>query len=83
MKRVMIYIGVLIVGLSWTVLYTYLCYRLFGSVATLVIIGIQIILGLGIVFIRIRGPDVLSVVQFNRQKMVKWSLVKFKLQQYD
>ena len=57
MKRVMIYIGVLIVGLSWTVLYTDLCYRLFGSVATLVIIGIQIILGLGIVFIRIRGPD--------------------------
>ena len=57
MKRVMIYIGALIVGLSWTVLYTYLCYRLFGSVATLVIIGIQIILGLGIVFIRIRGPD--------------------------
>ena len=57
MKRVMIYIGVLIVGLSWTVLSTYLCYRLFGSVATLVIIGIQIILGLGIVFIRIRGPD--------------------------
>ena len=41
MKRVMIYIGVLIVGLSWTVLYTYLCYRLFGSVATLVIIGIE------------------------------------------
>lgn len=57
MKRVMTDIGVLFVGLSLAGLHTFVYYRLFGPVATLVIVGVQIIIALGIVWIKIRAPD--------------------------
>lgn len=57
MKRMMMEIGLLMVGLSPAVLHILLCYRLFGLVATLVIVGVQVIVALGIVWIKIRAPD--------------------------
>lgn len=57
MKRVMMEIGLLFVGLSMAGLHTLLCYRLFGWVATLVIVGVQVVIALGIVWIKIRAPD--------------------------
>ena len=57
MKRVMMEIGLLMVGLSLAGLDTLLCYRLFGLVATLVIVGVQIVIALWIVWIKIRAPD--------------------------
>lgn len=57
MKRAMMEIGLLVVGLSLVGLHTFLCYQLFGLVATLVIVGVQVILALGIVWIKIRAPD--------------------------
>lgn len=57
MKRVMMEIGLLFVGLSIAALHTLICYRLFGFVATLVIVGVQIVIALGIVWIKIRAPD--------------------------
>lgn len=57
MKRVMMEIGLLVVGLSFTGLHTLVCYRLFGLVATLVIVGVQIVIASGIVWIKIRAPD--------------------------
>ena len=50
-------IAVLILGLTMAGLHTFLCYRLFGLVATLVIVGVQIIIALGIVLIKKRAPD--------------------------
>ena len=50
MKRVMMEIGLLFVGLSMAALHTLVCYKLFGLVATLVI-------AIGIVWIKIRAPD--------------------------
>ena len=57
MKRVMMEIGLLVVGLSLAGLYTLVCYRLFGLVTTLVIVGVQIVIASGIVWIKIRAPD--------------------------
>ena len=57
MKRVMMEIGMLMVGLSLAGLHTLLCYRLCGVVETLVIVGAQIVIALGIVWIKIRAPD--------------------------
>ena len=57
MTRVMMEIGMLMVGLSLAGLHTLLCYRLFGLVETLVIVGAQIVIALGIVWIKIRAPD--------------------------
>lgn len=57
MKRVMMEIGLLVVGLSFAGLHTLVCYWLFGLVATLVIVGVQIVIALGIVWIKIRAPD--------------------------
>lgn len=57
MKRVMMEIGLLVVGLSFAGLHTLVCYRLFGLVATLVIVGVQIVIASGIVWIKIRAPD--------------------------
>ena len=57
MKRMMMEIGLLMVGLSLAGLHTLLCYRLFGLVATLVIVGVQIVIALWIVWIKIRAPD--------------------------
>jgi len=57
MKRVMTEIGLSFIGLSLAGLHTLLCYRLFGLVATLVIVGMQVVIALGIVWIKIRAPD--------------------------
>ena len=57
MKRVMMEIGLLVVGLSFAGLHTLVCYRLFGLGATLVIVGVQIVISSGIVWIKIRAPD--------------------------
>lgn len=57
MKRVMMEIGLLVVGLPLAGLHTLVCYRLFGLVTTLVIVGVQIVIALGIVWIKIRAPD--------------------------
>ena len=57
MKRVMMEIGLLVVGLSFAGLHTLVCYRLFGLVATLVIVGVQVVIASGIVWIKIRAPD--------------------------
>ena len=57
MKRVMMEIGLLVVGLSFAGKQTLVCYRLFGLVATLVIVGVQVVIASGIVWIKIRAPD--------------------------
>ena len=57
MKRVMMEIGLMVVGLTFAGLQPLVCYRLFGLVATLVIVGVQIVIALGIVWIKIRAPD--------------------------
>lgn len=57
MKRVMMEIGLLVVGLSFAGLHTLVCYRRFGLVATLVIVGVQVVIASGIVWIKIRAPD--------------------------
>ena len=46
MKRVMMEIGLLVVGLSLAGLHTLVCYRLFGLVVTLVIVGVQIVIAI-------------------------------------
>lgn len=57
MKRVMMEIGLLVVGLSFAGLHTLVCYRLFDLAATLVIVGVQVVIASGIVWIKIRAPD--------------------------
>ena len=57
MKGVMIQICGYLLGLSMCVLHTLLYLQLFGPVVTLVIIGLQLLLAAGIVYIRIRAPD--------------------------
>jgi hypothetical protein len=57
MKHVMIEIGLLFAGLSMATLHTLVCYKLFGLVATLVIFGVQVIIAIGIAWIKIRAPD--------------------------
>lgn len=57
MKRVMMEIGLLVVGLFLAGLHTLVCYRLFGLVETLVIVGVQVVIASGIVWIKIRAPD--------------------------
>ncbi len=57
MKGVMIQICGYLLGLSMCVLHTLLYLQLFGPLVTLVIIGVQLLLAAGIVYIRIRAPD--------------------------
>ena len=57
MKRVMMEIGLLFAGLSMATLHTLVCYKLFGLVATLMIIGVQVVIAIGIAWIKIRAPD--------------------------
>lgn len=56
MKRVMMEIGLLFVGFSMTALHTLVCYKLFGLVATLVIIGVQVVIAIGIAWIKSVRP---------------------------
>lgn len=46
-----------LLGLSWCSLHIMLYLSLFGPVVTIVIIGIQLLLAIGIIYIRIRAPD--------------------------
>ena len=57
MRRVMMETGLLVFGLSMAALHTLVCYRLFGLAATLVIVGLQVVIASGIVWIKIRAPD--------------------------
>lgn len=56
MKRVMMEIGLLFVGLSLAGLHTLVCYKLLGLVATLVIVGVQVVIALGMVWIKSVRP---------------------------
>ena len=53
----MIQIGVYLLGLSACVLHTVMYFMLFGRMAALVIIGIQVLVAAWIIYIRIRAPD--------------------------
>lgn len=59
MKSVMIQLQlcVYLLGLSACVLHTVMYFMLFGRVAALVIIGIQVLVAAWIIYIRIRAPD--------------------------
>lgn len=57
MKSVMMQLCVYLLGLSACVLHTVMYFMLFGRVAVLVIIGIQVLLAAWIIYIRIRAPD--------------------------
>ena len=56
-KCVMIQLCKCLFGLSYLVLYVLFCYRLFGVVATLVIVGIQLLIAGWLVWAMIRAPD--------------------------
>lgn len=57
MKSVMIQLCVYLLGLSACVLHIVMYFMLFGRVAALVIIGIQVLVAAWIIYIRIRAPD--------------------------
>ena len=80
MKRVMMEIGLLFVGLSMAALHTLVCYKLFGLVATLVIIGVQVVIAIGIAWIKIRAQASGSHLTGYSGQMV---LVKSNYKQYD
>lgn len=44
-------------GVSVLGLHVLVCYRLFGPVATLVIVGVQVLITAWIIYIKIRAPD--------------------------
>lgn len=44
-------------GISVLGLHVLDCYRLFGLVATLVIVGVQVLIAAWIIYIKIRAPD--------------------------
>lgn len=56
-KRVMIYLCRCLFGLSALGLHVLGCYRLFGLVATLVIVGVQVLIAAWIIRLKIRAPD--------------------------
>ena len=56
-KRVMIRLCGYLFGLSVYVLHILLCYLLLGWVTTLVVMGVQLLIAAGFIYIRIRAPD--------------------------
>ena len=56
-KCVMIQLCRCLFGLSVLGLHVLVCYRLFGLVATLVIVGVQVLVAAWIIYIKIRAPD--------------------------
>lgn len=44
-------------GVSALGLHVLVCYRLIGPVATLVIVGVQVLIAAWIIYIKIRAPD--------------------------
>lgn len=49
--------GISVLGISVLGLHVLGCYRLFGLVATLVIVGVQVLIAAWIIYIKIRAPD--------------------------
>ena len=56
-RRVMIQLCRCLFGVSVLGLLVLVCYRLFGPVATLVIVGVQVLIAAWIIYIKIRAPD--------------------------
>ena len=56
-NRVMIRLCGYLFGLSVCVLHILLCYLLLGWVTTLVVMGVQLLIAAGFIYIRIRAPD--------------------------
>lgn len=56
-KSVMIRLCGYLFGLSYLALYVLCCYSLLGLTATLVIVGVQLLVAAGFIYIRIRAPD--------------------------
>lgn len=56
-KRMMIQLCRCLFGLSALGLHVLGCYRLFGLVATLVIVGVQVLVAAWIIRLKIRAPD--------------------------
>ncbi len=56
-KCVMIRLCGCLLGLSVCALHVLLCYLLLGWVTTLVIVGVQLLIAAGFIYIRIRAPD--------------------------
>ncbi len=56
-KSVMIRLCECLFGLSVLALHVLLCYLLLGGVATLVIVGVQLLIAGWLIYIRIRAPD--------------------------
>lgn len=56
-RRVMIQLCRCLFGVSALGLHVLVCYRLFGPVATFVIVGVQVLIAAWIIYIKIRAPD--------------------------
>lgn len=56
-RRVMIQLCRCLFGVFVLGLHVLVCYRLFGPVATLVIVGVQVLIAAWIIYIKIRAPD--------------------------
>lgn len=56
-RRVMLQLCRCLFGVSVLGLHVLVCYRLFGPVATLVIVGVQVLITVWIIYIKIRAPD--------------------------
>ena len=56
-KCVMIQLCRCLFGVSYLTLYVLCCYALLGLAATLVIVGVQLLIAAGFIYIKIRAPD--------------------------
>lgn len=56
-KRVMIQLCRCLFGVSILGLHVLVCHRLLGLAATLVIVGVQVLIAAWIIYIKIRAPD--------------------------
>ncbi len=56
-KCVMIQLCRCLLGLSYLALYALFCYQLFGWIATLIIVGVQLVIAGWLVWAMIRAPD--------------------------
>ena len=56
-KCVMIQLGKCLAGISIIDLHVLFCYRLFGWIGTLIIVGVQLVIAGWIVWAMIRAPD--------------------------
>lgn len=56
-KCVMIQLCRCLFGVSYLALYVLCCYALLGLAVTLVIVGVQLLVAAGFIYIKIRAPD--------------------------